>query len=293
MRVRDHVYKYDKVIIGVTLSSLLYSYYHNIPIISSPQVFPFYFEKLKYKKHFSKVFGLNFEYELELFQHLLFFLSISGNLPFSDKVTNIEYEDGELHVITGNLATKVIAEEILIFDVRNVALPTSPVRIAKKKYKVIDWVSVRSGMAHDVEEYKSKDNFIKEIIFYNSFRIMGNHPYKDLVAISFLEAEELELIEYSEIYARLKILDIMKSLGIKGTSHGRDVNNPERIIRKALKIEMAEREVFCLTKDLYEDFDNVSFIDVDLDYFLPLKKKKGYIDVFEERFFEVNGGRQK
>ena len=51
----------------------------------------------------------------------------------------------------------------------------------------------------------------------------------------------------------------MKEAGIKGRRNGRDVNNPDRIIYRAIKIETAEREIVQTSKNKYKDQDNLFF----------------------------------
>ena len=102
---------------------------------------------------------------------------------------------------------------------------------------------------------------MKEIFFYPSDRIDGNHDKKDLVAISYLTKEELRDIDFSEIYVNFKVKALMKSAGIKGRRNGRDVNNLERIIHRAIKIEHAQREVEPLVKNDYEDRESLIFLN--------------------------------
>ena len=116
-------------------------------------------------------------------------------------------------------------------------------KIPPNKYMVLDWMNVRSGMVHQYDSIEGTSDFVSSIHFYPSERIDGNHDKKDLVAVSYLTKEELNNYEYSDTYARFKILDDMRALGIRGARNGRDTKNPQNYKYYAVKIESNKREV--------------------------------------------------
>jgi len=88
-------------------------------------------------------------------------------------------------------------------------------------YYVYDYFDWRSGSLHNREYIDDfDDNFIKKIIFYSSERDRVNNSVKDLVGVSYLRDDELEKLEVSPVYSRLKMLRMMKNIGIKGRVTG-------------------------------------------------------------------------
>ena len=72
--------------------------------------------------------------------------------------------------------------------------------------------------------------------------------------------EQLQDYEYSDTYAKFKVLNIMKDAGIRGARNGRDMLDKTKNKYYALKIECAKREVISLQKTLYEDTENIEFV---------------------------------
>ena len=103
---------------------------------------------------------------------------------------------------------------------------------------------MKSGMSHKFDVINTEDDFVKKIVFYRSLRIMGDRDVKDLVSVSYINKDDLQKHEYSEAYARLKTLALMKETGIRGRRNGRDTKNPEKYKYYAIKLENDRRELF-------------------------------------------------
>jgi hypothetical protein len=149
-----------------------------------------------------------------------------------------------------------------VFDDHNVyGLPLIKERKIGKS-RVLDWFDVRSGMEHEHDLLETKDEFIREVIFYPSDRF-GNQASgrirKDLVAVSFLEDHQLKDFEYSDTMARFKILQMMKDAGIRGARNGRDVNNPEVYRYYSPKIEATQREIIPDVTNYYDEDPRFEF----------------------------------
>ena len=64
---------------------------------------------------------------------------------------------------------------------------------------------------------------------------------KDAMIVSYLTKEQIEDEEYSQIYSRLRLKELMKEAGIKGKRCG---TRPDgKIKRNAIKLEFDKREV--------------------------------------------------
>ena len=237
---KDYELTFDKVVIGSSLSALRFALSEQLPIVVY---------KTKPPHRFSE------NYVAGEYERLCFSLGVGGLLPFSNKIESIRYqEEGPLRVtINNSFLFKLNFSKLLIFDTDGVdGLPPSQ-GITNEFYEVVDWLNVRSGMSHEHDRIEGTSDFVKCIRFYPTERLDGHHPNKkDAVAISYMTADQLKELNWSEGYARLKVLEMMKEVGIKGQSCGAS--------NYALQVETAAREVYPLGKKIYEPTERLEFI---------------------------------
>jgi hypothetical protein len=250
-----HTYQWQNVILGYNLQSLIYAFYTGYPVIgrctSMPKIYET-FPEIQYRDFNMGTGSTNSE--IELWHHLYMLLSMGGQVPFSDNVGNIRIDvDNLLTVTTGarSRIAKVKYNKLWIFEDEGVSgLP--PIVGLCTEHKIHDWFNIRVGM----KQTKTKiliptEDFVREIVFYTSERIDGHHPErKDLCAVSYLEEDDLENFEHSSTMARFKVLDSMKSMGIRGPfAHGyTTAGNPKH---RKIKIEFDRRDVKRTSMHLY------------------------------------------
>lgn len=245
--MKDHLYKFEKIVFGATPEAVIFAHKNNLPIIFIKQKPPFFFD-LAETSH-SK---------LEIYKKMLYILSLSGKVPFYDNVGFAKVDGNTLSITTkDSRLAKVNFEKALIFDEEGLNGVDPPITPEPERYQVLDWFNVRSGMCHSHTEIETKSDFIKQIYFYPSDRIDGNHDKKDLVAVSIMTEEQRRDIEYSEIYAKFKILKLMKEAGISGAKNGTSPSGQTRYC--PLKIESAHREIRKLTRPRHQDSDYLKF----------------------------------
>jgi hypothetical protein len=261
--IRHH----NKIIIGGSLEALAYAAKHNTPVVFVEPVVPPFYEEME---------GVS---KKELWKKLSFLLSMSGLLLGGDNVTSLRLEGNDiLKIITRNNGLfKCAFEELLVFDANKVE--GLPLKKEKQEFQVLDWFNVRSGMKHEHEVIQdTESSFVNKIYFYQSERIDGNHNKKDLVAVSFMNKEQVDSPDYSDIYARFKVLNMMKEAGIRGTRNGRDQNDKTKFKYYAIKVESTEREIIDMSKIyLEENFENIRIVDkgkIDLDNALLVSENK-------------------
>ena len=288
-RLRSHAYNHEKIVIGDSLEALLYAHYNDYYIIPNSSESPFFLDFIS--PEISRQLGIKDEWELEtqngpknfgypvvdLWKRIIFNLSVRGLCYPSDKIYSIRLEENSLKIQTrDSRMTQIYFDELFIFNENKVnGLP-----VAKKKndflVRVVDWMSVRSGMSHQYEYYESEDDFIRQIFFYPSDRIDGNNfKHKDVCAISYLDRDKINEFEYSDTYSKFKIQKIMKSLGIRGARNGRSVEDPTKYKYYALKVEYDEREILRMERDIYEDFGSVRFMYMTLQDIIEERRKSG------------------
>ena len=252
--------------IGGNLSALIYSYTNNIPCIINKPTPPQHFEKVEEQA------------QVDLWNKLYFLLSLAGLNLFGDQVHYIRINKNEIAVT--NLNSKVIKinfEKAIVFDDENMTgLPMSIEELYKTKNKfiVLDWMTARSCMVHDFEHFHVEEDFVKDIYFYPTDRVMGNHPnQKDLVVVSHLTAEQLQDFDYSDTYVRFKVLKILKEKGFKGRTNG--LLNEKRIYYP-LDLKVEKREVKKFRMNLYDNTNKIEFKYATPQELLTLESTKSY-----------------
>jgi len=246
-------YYFDKLNLGGSLTALLYAYKTNTPIIIDQPRVPFELEDVPF--HWDLDFlgftrGLPLK-KAEVWDRLSFLLAMSGLVIFPNNLRNFKLGENKITVITAdNKKLEVYYDEVNLFDED------------KQDHQIVyDWFDVRSGSVHTHDIiYDYQSDFVKQIVFYGSKRI-GNQKYKkDACAVSEITSGEIDSIDYSVGYVRLKVLKMMKESGIRGTTNGYDHRGKQ--LHYAVKIEHSHREVEEIINNKYKIED---LLKIDLD----------------------------
>ncbi len=235
-------YHFDKLIIGGSLESLLYSFVSDSKVLILDPLYPIEVLSLQYEPSL-RLLGYNKNETImlsELWDRITFVLSLIGSIV-SPNIIQSHREDNNRIVTVTQRNKRVIysADELVYFD-----------SIDKDNVTMLDWFNVRSGNNHDHELIEDKSNaFIKKVYFYRSLRRGGNSNMRDILALSDFTTKETQMIDHSEGIARIKTLQMMKQAGIRGQSNGFDKEG--RRLHYALKIEHTYRENRRKYKPLY------------------------------------------
>ena len=197
---------YNNLNIGRTLTCLLHSFKTETACILTDPIPPFKFDEYISGYDFSFL-GIDESNPHQAWDRICFLLSMSGLLLFPNNISSARMSKNTVEVITNNNQKIIInCDNINVFDESE----TSWCYV----YDYFDW---KSGSLHEFDQLEDPDNsFIKKIIFYSSERDRVNKNVKDLVGVSFLNTSNINDIETSSGYSRLKILQMMKQAGIKG-----------------------------------------------------------------------------
>ena len=224
--------KISNLVIGGNLAALEYAFREGFPIFYDKLETPFHLEQTKE--------GIA---KKDVIENYSFLLSMAGLNLSSTMTAEYRIEDNVL-TISGKKPWKISYRYDKIFDFRT--------KEDDRLYKVVDYINVRSCGKHDIRELRTKDDFVKEIYFYPSQRMNSSkkfslftHNYetitKDAMIVSYLTREQIEDEEYSQIYSRLRLKELMKEAGIKGKRCG---TRPDgKIKRNAIKLEFDKRVV--------------------------------------------------
>ncbi len=249
-RIRDHLYKFDDLIIGGTLPAFLHGYCNSLPVLYIDKKIPLRFEISK-----NKVFD-NIS-KVGLWNRLGAFLSLAGLLPFSNKITGFRIlEDNYAEAYTNSRKIKISFNRLLIFDEDKIGGLEEPVFKAKKDFKVYDWLITKGMSRHEKSFIESSDDFVREVLFYPSERKGTRKTTKDMVAISYLTEEQVSSLDYSENYARLKAINMMKDAGLRGYSNGYS-KIKQATQYYAIALEHDRREMKIIGRDIYKNTDTV------------------------------------
>ena len=201
---------YSQINIGRTLTCLLHSFKTETACILTKPSPPFKFDEHISKYDFTFL-GIEDSNPQHAWDRLCFLLSMSGLLLFPNNVSNARMSDKIVEIVTNNNQKIIIeCENINVFDNEE----TGWLYV----YDYFDW---RSGSPHQAQTIDDlEDNFIKKIIFYSSERDRVSKSVMDIVGVSYLRDSELEDLEVSPVYSRLKMLSMMKKHGIKGRITG-------------------------------------------------------------------------
>jgi len=240
---------HENLVIGATLDSLFFAMRNGYALIySKPELPPFY--------EASKVANWHETY---------FFLSLAGLIPFAEKVISIRLQSDEqgVSLLTSSKRHEVTCQNLFVFDDTLLGLPM-PSMSTSTKALVHDYMDVRGILPPSVEDFGTGQSFVESVKFYKSSR--ADRPdLRDVCAVSVLESEELNTEEYSELYARFRVEELLS----------------ERT--NALpKIESSYRTITPLGRHVHQDTDRITFVhDPQIK---PKSSTHSYLNFLMEKF---------
>ncbi len=226
-------FEYENIVIGSSLSALIFAYVNDYPVFFTEPDTPFRFDFLS-PKHTpigipceAKTL-LSFDDEMEvgtrkqvLWDRLYFLLSLRGLTPLSNLCKTIRCN--EESIVCSNDYSKIFEasfDKCYYFGDPNASGFVRKNKLDEHSYICYDYIAFNSGGKHEVDFIHTNDDFVSEIWFYSSDRIDGNTPVRDACAVSKLTESQLQDFDYSETMARFKVLKIMKDNGMKGKQNG-------------------------------------------------------------------------
>lgn len=185
---------YDTIILGGTLEALIHSYVEGVPLIMvNPQI-PFYRDIDPLGSNKSRIWS-----------KLSYYLSYAGLNSIGLKAGNYRFDEDNIITIFGKTAYKVEIKYNNLIRYDQIE-PT-------EKLRVFDYIKMQNIQLSDIEiinKINTGDHFV------NNFYTMIENRVSDIASISSLTQNQLNDEQYSEIYARLKTIEVLKSHGIVG-----------------------------------------------------------------------------
>jgi hypothetical protein len=259
MRLERHLYNHEKLVIGGCLSSLLYSYYNNLPILFTQPKPPFIFDEVAIRN--PEHFGFQNKAKIPqifLWEKLMFYQSLQGKVFGSDLIRSIRVEDGNLLKLTTEFSRMIKTQfsELIVFDSEQVSGLTNAPNLLNTAHTVIDWYNVRHGSKHDKTYLYYDDPFINEVWFYKSKR-SSYQDRKDCVVRSYLTQDQILSDDYTETISRIKLRRLLK----------------EQIVTKTIVLEHAGR-------DIYYEYELAEPSETNVVY--KLEKPQQILDTYQE-----------
>jgi len=268
--VKGHVYSCENLVVGNTLESAILAYVSGATYIQNTPAAPFVFECFDAEDELG---FLNIENtpatlvvgdvlrevgvsKLKVWEKLIHRMALLGKIPFSNQTIRLRVRGTAVRVILKETrAFDFEFKNLILCDDEGVSGLPPPQYRRNTKYTIYDWFNVHQGCTHKYDALETDDKLVSRVDFYPSVRIDGNDgTLKDMVATSYADRkEQLFNIEYSDLYSRLKAIELLKTsqiFGEKGTPP---------------KIELNRRDVVHHTDVKYEfEEDNISFVSYKL-----------------------------
>ena len=225
----DHVFYLDKLNIGGSLETLLYSYVTETPVIIHNPSPPAEIDELELDLNFLGFPSNERIQAIRVWDRLTFLLSMAGMIMMPNNIETMRKSQGRMVIVTHNMRKVEVAyQELNELDTK------------KTGYSwIYDWFAVRSGGKHQLSTLEDEDYFVNKLVFYPSTRI-GVRGKKDVVSVSYVKTDELDNVEHSEGYVKLKTRNMMRDAGIKGTSKGYSTKGFRRF--DPIKLEHMDRQ---------------------------------------------------
>lgn len=258
---------HKEIVVGSSLSAVMYSFFNSIPMIfkktRKPELFEVFDSRynLKYTDKLEGLFDFN-KTQQEIWTRIVFSLQGAG-LVISNEYTlslRVDTKNKELKVVTYKAGLITFTyDKLTVFEDED--LQGLPVPIQRlEDFYVVDWFRVRSCGPHSVPNIKGTDKFINEIHFLS---LTSTGRPSSLAAISYLTLSQMMSFDFSDTMAKFKIQEMMKKSGIQGPKNGKDPSNPEQWRYGPIKLESAYRKMWRRDMHLYPAMEGVEFYNVD------------------------------
>ena len=186
--------EYDTIVLGGTLEALIHSYVEGIPLIMVNSQIPFYRDV--------DPLGSN---KAKTWRKLNYYLSYAGLNPFGEKAGTYRFDEENTLTVFGKSAYKIEVQYNNIIRYDQIQ-PTEKLRVLD----YIKLVNIQLPEIQIVNQINTGDDFI------NHFYTMIENKMTQIAAISSLTQEQVSSEAYSEVYARLKSTEVLKTHGIIG-----------------------------------------------------------------------------
>jgi len=260
---------YDEIVVGSSLRALLFASLRGLPVFFSTPEKPFEFDFFKPSVDLSAM-GLENtltiwntprreaktgEPKIHLWEHLLFVLGVRGLAPFSGFCSSLRLDENTLTGFSDYAKLRSVDFGVCHYFDEHATYNLLTTEEEEKSYIVYDRIAFMRGGKHDLDLIERNSKFCNKIWFYLSHRIDGKVLCKDACAVSFLSSDQVDDFDFSETIARLKTLQKMKDLGLRGPRNGYQPSG--KIRYRSFKTETIDRYKFLSSPPLWVETDSI------------------------------------
>lgn len=264
------IYEFDNVVVGSSLSALLFAFCNQYPVIFTEPEYPFRFDFIdcntdleflkltqitKRLNTFSETFDVGTR-KILLWERLLFLLSLDSKVILSDLCDSMRCNGDK--IVCSNEYSKIAEirfDTCHYFYDKNAKGFVKENPVDNEMFLCYDWIAFNRGGKHNIDYFETGDNFVNKIWFYSSDRIDGNTPIKDACTLSILSRDELQSFDYSETTARFKLIHEMEARGMKGLFNGYGSNGKPKYYK--FRTSSISRKTSRIEYDLRTDSPNI------------------------------------
>lgn len=268
---------YPEIVVGSSLSALIYCYFNQVPFISvenekpilwdyfSPEVDLSVFHMPNQTEPVQTPDGLIHlgQRKCILWEKLYFLLSLHG-LNLGTDIFNFirtDEEQTKLKCITSNNKIEFRYDKLTLFGNSLVPGLGDPTINPDILLKVFDFMNIKKSTFHKIDYIKKETDLGAEYIFFHSVKNPWKRPMKDLVVVSYIYENELNSDKYSEVGLKLSCTNRLRKL----------LSTPEN--RLKIKVEHTKRLVQPLEpKYLYPETKKLKIIKTRFDEESLIKK---------------------
>ena len=243
-----------KVVIGRTLESLMYAFYDGCHYLSTSAIGPQFYEKHLLSSSLSIS-------SKKIWDKLKVLHSLSGKVIPSVNYRALRIRDNELTVSSDLGVQKYVFEKCIIFDSAPIDHENEIVESRAETFSVIDDFELkRLGREYrTIDPLHREGSLARDLYFYTSERIPGAKYVTDCAVASFLTAEMLYSVDFSDTAVKFIVeREIANTLDIKGKNMGFYKNGSI----KYYKPEATHKHRFVqkIDNNVYEDSKSVIFL---------------------------------
>jgi len=287
---------YEEIVIGSSLSAVMYSFFNSTPMIFKKTRKPELYEtfdkryKLKYTKKLDDLFDFT-KGQQEVWTKIIFALQGAGLITSNEYTLSLRLDstNKEIKIVTYKAGLKTFTyDKLIIFEDEDIqGLPTPIQRL--EEFEVVDWFRVRACGPHTLSGIKGNDKFVSDVHFV---ALAGDSRPSSLAAVSYLTLSQMMSFDFSDTMAKFKIQEMMKKEGIKGPRNGEDPSKPGEYRYSPIKLEAAYRKMWRKQMHIYPSIDGIEFYNLDpLGVIMNNKVDKGTYQYKLYKMINGTGGK--
>ena len=269
--MKNTVHKYDNIIIGSTLESLLYSYMTGYPVFFAgsrcPKEFEYFepalaFHLLKSETRNIKSNNGNIlvgSRKDKFWHYLMICLSHVGLVPITD-ASSVRVEEDHIRIIKDNRLIKIKAKTIHLFDDLGVE-GLMPPKETRGKFSSYEWVIFNSLYPHEYDLLLSEESPIQELWFLEPTM---KARFKDGCIVSHFDTVQQMHEELTQFALIFKLKDIFKKYDIKGKANGVYHMNKSIQRYKQVHYQIVASDIEH-PRNVYDSIDNITFCDYTIE----------------------------